>query len=58
MPVDSRKGLTEWAWELGIKDSKRASMKETNQAWESHCLGLREQSIEVFGFPYDLNQEE
>jgi len=55
---ESRKGLTEWAWEFawefGMKDPKQASMKKTNQAWESHYPSLREQGIEVFGFSHDL----
>jgi hypothetical protein len=55
MLMDYRKGSTEWAWEFGMKDSKQVLMKETNQAWESHCLSLREQSI---GFSYDLDHEE
>ena len=46
------------AWDFEMKDSKQALMKEANQAWELHCLSSREQSIEVFRYRYDLEQEE
>ena len=40
---------------FGMKDSKQASTKEPNQAWESNCLSSREQRVEVFGCPDDLD---
>jgi hypothetical protein len=53
--VDPRKELMVWAWGFGMKDSKQASTKEPNQAWESNCLSSREQRVEVFGRPDDLD---
>ena len=51
-----QEGLMEWAWECRMKNLKRALTKKgTNQAWESYCPSLREQSVWAFAFLYDLN---
>jgi hypothetical protein len=53
--VDSRKELMVWAWGFRMKDSKQVLTKEPNQAWELNCLSLREQRVEVLGYPDDLD---